>query len=304
MDARLDHRLAWIIAAALVGSAACNSSNGSEPGGPGSARGGRDGGTTDLSACLAPSWFGDTAAMSMTGAKGAAKDDCRAKLVDLTCSDKPAAGSPHARPVADDERKSCKGAFTVRDEAEIESILAAIDDGQVAQAKLAATNASSQAVKDLAAKIIADHTGNQGRRRNLPNRTPAPRSPVQRPVPRAPVAKAPAGDGDIARTLNKGFADTTKTLADLHGADFDREFLARLIVQHRHTVQLLEDLAPQAKSDNVHTAIDNARELELTHEKLGCAAWADVEGKSGQSATHADDASEETSDDACEADPE
>ena len=184
MDAQLDHRLAWIFAAALVGSAACGG------GGPGEtstsgAAGGRDGGAKNIAACLGPSWFGGAGAM---------KDDaCRTKTIDLVRGKVGASKGPGARPLAKaKENGSCKGVFVVKSDADIQGILAAVDDGQLAMAKLAAQNGSSQAVKDSAAQM--DH---RAHRQPRPPPLPSSRSPAQHAQlapahKKAPVRKAPA----------------------------------------------------------------------------------------------------------------
>jgi predicted outer membrane protein len=297
MDARLDHRLAWIIAAALVGAAACSGND--EGGTNDNTANGRDGGAKSLAACLGPSWFGSGDATKT--------DACRTKTIDLVCSPKGTSKGPATRPLAK-ESKSCTGVFVVRSDADIQGILSALDDGQLAMAKLATQNGSSQAVKDLAAKMTTEHTASRARRRTMLERSTAQqaealRAPAHKsPVPKSPApAKTTGGESDISRTLTKGFGDTEKSLEGLKGADFDREFLAREIIEHQNTVDLLDELDHQAKSADVRTAVENERTLEQAHQKLFCDARAAM---TDMSTTHADEVDEGPAVDACEAAPE
>jgi predicted outer membrane protein len=234
MNARFHHRVAWIIAAALGGVAACAGGEGK------STTAGRDGGVASAADCLGPTWFGglDTTA--------------RSKLVGLVCADA-RSGSLAAGRLDTGAGPSCKGAFAALSDDEIEAILAAVDDGETREGTLAQANATKPAVRDLAHALSVAHTrsGEQARAR------------VER-------RKGRAEENEVSRAIAAGFTAANAVLHAESGPAFDDEFLARVMVQHARELEMFDDLVPQAKNAETRCAVEKARSMALSHLQLAC----------------------------------
>lgn len=237
MYARFHHRVAWIVAATLGGVAAC-------AGGGGGATPGHDGGVAAAD-CLGPSWFGDLDATS------------RSRLVGLVCADA-RSGSLAPGRFEHDAGPSCKGAFTVRSDDEIEAILTALDEGEMREGALAETRATAPAVRDFGHTISSAHG----------------RSAEQTKKSRKGRAEAT----DLSRSVTAGFQASEDALKGASDASFDDEFLERTVVQHARQMEMLDQLSRQAKNADTHCNLDKAREMALSHLQLACM----VSGKSGE----------------------
>lgn len=254
MDARFHHRLAWIVTAVLVAAAGCGEekvgATGTKPGGkPGEP--GRPGGPTmgaTAAECIGKSWFGDM------------EEGPRALLVDLVCAD---ARSGNIVPGHLDGAMgmSCQSAYKARNDAEIAAILTALDEGQVNQAKAGETNAGTPAVRDFAHVIGVAHSRSSDEQKSL--------------LRRLPISPAP---NEVSRALEKGFSSEQLTLEAAKGAAFDNELVNREVVQHAHTIELLDALAPQAKNEDIRLSIEKARAIEEAHLELACMVRSNLAG--------------------------
>jgi predicted outer membrane protein len=236
MDARFHHRVAWIIAAALGGVAACAGGGGGPTAGK---AGGHDCGVASAD-CLGPTWFGgfDTAA--------------RSKLVGLVCADA-RSGSIAADRLDKDAGPSCKGAYSVRSDDQIEALLTALDEGEMREAKLAEAKATAPAVRDFAHEISEAHARSS-----------------EEAKARLERHKQRSEDSDLSRSVTAGFKACEDALQGTSASSFDDEFLARIIVEHAREVEMLDAVVSQTKSDATRCYVEKARNVALSHLQLAC----------------------------------
>jgi predicted outer membrane protein len=242
------HRLVGLVGLAFVGAAGCNLGGGGGEKGTAGKGGppGTPGAPAGPEACLGPTWF------------GAIEEGKRAPLVDLVCADAIAGTAPSAR-LKGDAGPSCKGAVSVKSDDELTAVVEAVDDGLSKEGSLGEANATSPQVKSLASVIRAAHArAGEAEKRMLARRN------------------ARAEEDTASRDLAKGFDDSEKALRGLQGAAFDHELVDRVILQHARTLELFEDLGPQAKSEDLRCAIERDRDAALAHLALACQTRADL----------------------------
>jgi predicted outer membrane protein len=246
MNARFQHRLVWIGAAALAGVAACGGGGhekptGAAPGGPAPAPG-----PTPTAACLGPAWFGGL------------DEAARARVIDLVCADA-RSGTLSEKRLTGEAGPSCKGSFTVGSDEEIAAVLATLDEGQMRQANLGEANAAVPNVRDFAHQMSTAHARSGEEQRAMMRR----------------VRARHLRESDLNHALTKGFEESQTTLRAARGPGFDREFMSREIIVHARSIELLDALAPQAKND-ISATVEKNRDLAQAHLELACTVYATI----------------------------
>ena len=116
---------------------------------------------------------------------------------------------------------------------DIVQIVSLVNRGEVDQARLAQTRASSADVREFAQMMITDHQNAQSQleQDNIPDA---------------------AGGGETARLLEASAAATVAALRTYTGATFDRAYMQSQVDQHRWTLNALDQsLVPGARDGDL-----------------------------------------------------
>jgi putative membrane protein len=134
-------------------------------------------------------------------------------------------------------------------DAEIAKVTDVVNTGEIEQAKLAKTKATSQRVKNFATTMLNQHTQMQ-----------------QKDAQLARKLTLTLEDNSVAEELaSKG----AKTLADLklvEATRFDQAYMAAQVAQHREVLELIDQqLIPQARETQLKAALEKARAMVQKH---------------------------------------
>jgi putative membrane protein len=150
--------------------------------------------------------------------------------------------------VAQTSMASSAGTNRTITEADAGAVAHTINDGEIQMAQLAIANASSQAVREYAQMMIADHTtANTNLERNGFG-----------------TARNP-----IVDVLNTQVKDQMSRLRSKSGADFDRDYIGSQVLMHELALNTIKDtLLPSAGTDDLKGTLNTMRttvEMHLDH---------------------------------------
>jgi len=117
---------------------------------------------------------------------------------------------------------------------------------EVQAGKLAQQKASSPAVKDFGAKMVADH------------------SKAGTELARIAAAKSVTAPG----TLDKSHKSDVDKLSEKSGADFDKAFMKQMVSDHKSTVSLFEKEAKSGKDGDLKSFAGNTLPTLQEHLKM------------------------------------
>ena len=132
---------------------------------------------------------------------------------------------------------------------EIAAVLSAINQGEVQEAQLAIQKASSGDVKRFARNMLSAHGDMLKKEKMLFARLQI--TPM---------------DNAVSRQLkNDVQTEQVPKLQGLHGKDFDRDDMQGQIEGHRHALDLLDRMIPEAQNTDLKTDMQNARPMVEEH---------------------------------------
>lgn len=134
-------------------------------------------------------------------------------------------------------------------DAEIGGLVTTIHQGEIDQGNTALTKASSSAVRELAQRMVNDHSTALSNARDAFNRLNV-----------TPVMNAAAVD------LQNGVRQTITALNTYSGSDFDRQYTQAMVNQHEWVLNTIDTvLLPAAQSPDVRTLLNNQRNSVVNH---------------------------------------
>lgn len=132
---------------------------------------------------------------------------------------------------------------------QIVKILTTTNDGEVAQAKLARTNAKSKQVKNFANHMIKEHSNNNAKSLKLAKR-----------IKLSPEAN------ETSMTLKKNSDEAIAKLKDLKGEEFDKAYMDLQIEEHGKVLSNLDTtLIPSAKNEKLKKMLEKTRTTVAKH---------------------------------------
>jgi putative membrane protein len=143
-------------------------------------------------------------------------------------------------------------------EAEVAAAMTAANQGEVEEGQLALQRGSSAPVRDLAQRIVTDHTSSNEQIATL----------VQ-------SAGITPKENDLSRSLQQDHQAAMDTLGSRTGADFDRAFLQRQAAAHRYVLSLLDNVfIPSAQSAAMKAQLAGDRAAVAAHLEMATKALA------------------------------
>lgn len=152
-------------------------------------------------------------------------------------------------------------------DAEIAGMLEAVHNVEMGESGYAETNAKSAAVRDYAHMMIIAHRRAQSEDQGLFGRLSI--------KPDEEARRRFAADAYLT-----GFSAG----AGGRGADLDREYMRRVILEHQRTVEMIDGVLPHVQNVDLRCTLDKARQDVLAHMEMACWVWdsLDKEGTTGK----------------------
>jgi putative membrane protein len=143
-------------------------------------------------------------------------------------------------------------------EAEIAAAMTTANQGEIEEGQLALQRGSSAPVRDLAQRIVTDHTTSNEQMSAL----------VQ-------SAALTPKENDLSRSLLQDHQAAMDTLNARTGADFDRAYLQRQAAAHRYVLSLLDNVfIPSAQSSAMKAQLAGDRAAVAAHLEMATQALA------------------------------
>jgi len=134
-------------------------------------------------------------------------------------------------------------------DAQIAAIVVTANQVDIDAGKLAASRSSSKAVKELAQRMVTDHTGVNKAATELVTRL-----------------KVKPQENDTSKSLKQTGDETLKRLKALKGADFDRAYVDNEVTYHQTVLDALDKtLIPGAKNDELKALLVKVRPAFVAH---------------------------------------
>jgi len=134
-------------------------------------------------------------------------------------------------------------------DAQIAAIVVTANQVDIDAGKLAASRSSSKEVKELAQRMVTDHTGVNKAATELVTRL-----------------KVKPQENDTSKSLKQTGDETLKRLKALKGADFDRAYVDNEVTYHQTVLDALDKtLIPGAKNDELKALLVKVRPAFVAH---------------------------------------
>ena len=134
-------------------------------------------------------------------------------------------------------------------DAQIAAIVVTANQVDIDAGKLAASKSSSKEVKELAQRMVTDHTGVNKAATELVTRL-----------------KVKPQENDTSKNLKQTGDETLKRLKALKGADFDRAYVDNEVTYHQTVLDALDKtLIPSAKNDELKALLVKVRPAFVAH---------------------------------------
>jgi putative membrane protein len=138
---------------------------------------------------------------------------------------------------------------TTYTDAEIAAITAAINTGEVEEAKAAQKKAKDPKVKAFATKMVNHHTSANTKQADLLKKL-----------------KMSTDENAKSRELSSEASSNVQTLSSQTGAEFDRAFMDQMVKDHQKALSMLDDkLIPEAKSSELKQMLQSVRSTVDSH---------------------------------------
>ena len=134
-------------------------------------------------------------------------------------------------------------------DAQIAAIVVTANQVDIDAGKLAASKSSSKEVKELAQRMVTDHTGVNKAATELVTRL-----------------KVKPQENDTSKNLKQTGDETLERLKALKGADFDRAYVDNEVTYHQTVLDALDKtLIPSAKNDELKALLVKVRPAFVAH---------------------------------------
>jgi putative membrane protein len=134
-------------------------------------------------------------------------------------------------------------------DSEIAQIVLTANSGEIAASKIAVSKSKNADVKELAGMMITDH-------KSVTDKTTA----LAKKLNVKPKMCA------ASKELAKDSAKNTKKLSGLKGADFDKEYVDQMVMDHQNVLDTIDKtLLPNAKNEELKNLIASVRPAVATH---------------------------------------
>jgi putative membrane protein len=145
-------------------------------------------------------------------------------------------------------------------DAQIAAVLEAIHDGEIRQAQLATTHATSQSVKRFATHMMAAHRAMLGRTTAI--------------LARAQITPS---DNAVSNQLKSDGHAQLSTLQGMRGREFDRTYIDAQVRGHTDALEVIDRILPNLRNQDLKNEVQNARphveehlrEAERVQQELG-----------------------------------
>jgi putative membrane protein len=168
-------------------------------------------------------------------------------------TDQPAAAASQGDEATPSETP-IQGENAALNDAQMLQILSTVDTGEIAQAQIAVTKASTPQVRDFASQMIEEH--NKAKQKGVLLASQTNITPASSPV---------------SKNLHSKGATTLDKLQSTDPGSFDETYMKAQVKQHQEVLNLLDtQLIPAATNPDVHNHLVTARgmvEMHLTHAK-------------------------------------
>src|SRR3954465_5649231 len=134
-------------------------------------------------------------------------------------------------------------------DAQIASIVATANQGDIDAGKLASTRATNPEVKKFAQLMVTDHTGVN-----------------KSAVDLATKLKVTPEDNPTSKSLKSGGQENVTKLRTLKGADFDKAYIDHEVAYHQQVLDAVDKtLIPGAKNDELKALLVKVRPAFVAH---------------------------------------
>jgi putative membrane protein len=141
---------------------------------------------------------------------------------------------------------------------EIAAAMTAANRGEIEEGQLAMQKSSTASVRDLAQRIVTDHTTSNEQ--------------IAAIVRDAAIAMK---ENDLSRSLVQDHEAAMDTLGSRTGADFDRAYLQRQVAAHRYVLSLLDNVfIPSAQGSEMKAQLAGDRSAVAGHLEMATQALA------------------------------
>ncbi len=127
-------------------------------------------------------------------------------------------------------------------DAQFAAIVQAVNAGEIQEAQVAMTRATSAEVKQFARDMASAHRGMQTKMTTLLGK--------QQITP---------SDNVVSNQLRSDTQGEVSTLQTLHGKDFDRDYIDAQVRNHNKALELLDQMMPNVKNPELKAALTNTR---------------------------------------------
>jgi putative membrane protein len=127
-------------------------------------------------------------------------------------------------------------------DAQFAAIVQAMNAGEIQEAQLAMTKATSPEVKRFARDMATAHREMQSKMTALLGR----------------LQKTPS-DNAVSNQLRSDAQGETSTLQTLHGKDFDRDYIDASVRNHNKALEMIDEMMPSVKNSEFKAALVNTR---------------------------------------------
>jgi putative membrane protein len=134
-------------------------------------------------------------------------------------------------------------------DAQIVKVMASVDSGEIAQAKVANNKAKHAQVKTFARHMVQEHTAAKQQGTQL-----------------AKKAKLVPADSTLSEDLTKSGSQTLAALKSADAASFDKLYIDGQVQQHQEVLDLLDNhLIPRATEPSLKSQLEKARTMVDAH---------------------------------------